>query len=329
MLDKYFGLYIIAFLLTLSLTVIIEKLLIPRLSSIGKQPIYVDGPKWHLNKSGTPTMGGLAFLIASGISVLVAAVAAASLISTAVAMSIILTFLYAALNSLIGIIDDLKKLRKKENDAGLTPRQKLVMQFICALLFLIGRRFLLGDTSEITFSFGSVDLGIFYYPIAIFIMLGIVNSANLTDGIDGLSSSVAFGIGVSLFYISAALNPETSVIASILIGATVGFLVFNLHPAKIFMGDTGSLFLGAIVTACAFNLRNPLVIIFIAGVYVIEGISVVLQVFFFKLTHKRIFKMAPLHHHLEKCGWSENKICVVAILLTLILSIPAYIFYLP
>lgn len=329
MLDKYFGLYIIAFLLTLSLTVIIEKLLIPRLSSIGKQPIYVDGPKWHLNKSGTPTMGGLAFLIASGISVLVAAVAAASLISTAVAMSIILTFLYAALNSFIGIIDDLKKLRKKENDAGLTPRQKLVMQFICALLFLIGRRFLLGDTSEITFSFGSVDLGIFYYPIAIFIMLGIVNSANLTDGIDGLSSSVAFGIGVSLFYISAALNPETSVIASILIGATVGFLVFNLHPAKIFMGDTGSLFLGAIVTACAFNLRNPLVIIFIAGVYVIEGISVVLQVSFFKLTHKRIFKMAPLHHHLEKCGWSENKICIVAILLTLILSIPAYIFYLP
>ena len=329
MLDKYFWLYIIAFLLTLSLTVIIEKLLIPRLSSIGKQPIYVDGPKWHLNKSGTPTMGGLAFLIASGISVLVAAVAAASLISTAVAMSIILTFLYAALNSLIGIIDDLKKLRKKENDAGLTPRQKLVMQFICALLFLIGRRFLLGDTSEITFSFGSVDLGIFYYPIAIFIMLGIVNSANLTDGIDGLSSSVAFGIGVSLFYISAALNPETSVIASILIGATVGFLVFNLHPAKIFMGDTGSLFLGAIVTACAFNLRNPLLIIFIAGVYVTEGISVVLQVFFFKLTHKRIFKMAPLHHHLEKCGWSENKICIVAILLTLILSIPAYIFYLP
>ena len=155
------------------------------------------------------------------------------------------------------------------------------------------------------------------------------NSTNLTDGIDGLSSSVAFGIGVSLFYISAALSPETSVIASIIIGATVGFLVFNIHPAKIFMGDTGSLFLGAIVTACAFNLGNPLLIIFIAGVYVIEGFSVVLQVSYYKLTHKRIFKMAPLHHHLEKCGWSENKICIAGILLTFILSLPAYIFYLP
>ena len=328
MLDKYFWLYILAFLSTMSLTVIIEKRLIPKLSSIAQQPIYVDGPKWHIKKSGTPTMGGLAFLLAALVSVVFSAAISAKLISTEAAISIILTFLYAAANSLIGIIDDYEKLRKKEN-AGLSPREKLVLQLVCSVLFLIGRRFLLSDNTEITFSFGSFDLGVFYYPLAIFIMLGIVNSANLTDGIDGLSSSVAFGVGVSFFYISAALSPETSVISAIIIGATVGFLIFNLHPAKIFMGDTGSLFLGAIVTACAFNLRNPLLLIFIAGVYVIEGFSVVLQVSYFKLTHKRIFKMAPLHHHLEKSGWSENKICIVAILLTLILSIPAYIFYLP
>ena len=273
-------------------------------------------------------MGGIAFLIASLISVTVSSVISLRLISLEVSLSILLAFLYAALNALIGIIDDSTKLRRKEN-AGLSPRQKLFLELICSILFLLGRHFLLGDNTEISFSFGSVDLGIFYYPIAIFIMLGIVNCANLTDGIDGLSSSVAFGIGVSLFFVSAALNPETSVIASVIIGATVGFLIFNLHPAKIFMGDTGSLFLGAIVTACAFNLRNPLLIIFIAGVYVIEGISVVLQVSFYKLTHKRIFKMAPFHHHLEKSGWSENKICIVAILLTMLLSIPAYIFYLP
>jgi len=273
-------------------------------------------------------MGGLAFLIAALISALLSSVISASLISAETAISIVLSLLYAAANSLIGVIDDHTKLRKKEN-AGLSPLEKLGLQLVCSVLFLIGRRFLLSDTTEISFSFGSIDLGVFYYPIAIFIMLGIVNSANLTDGIDGLSSSVAFGIGVSLFYISAALSPETSVIASIIIGATVGFLIFNIHPAKIFMGDTGSLFLGAIVTACAFNLGNPLLIIFIAGVYVIEGFSVVLQVSYYKLTHKRIFKMAPLHHHLEKCGWSENKICIAGILLTFILSLPAYIFYLP
>ena len=239
-----------------------------------------------------------------------------------------LSLAYAILNSLIGIIDDLKKLKHKQND-GLTPSQKLFLQFLAAVLFLLARRFLLADTASITFSFGSVDLGIFYYPISIIVLLGVVNSANLTDGIDGLASSVAFSIGISLFYISAALNVETSVIASAIIGTAIGFLIFNLHPAKIFMGDTGSLFFGALISSCAFTLKNPILIIFITGVYILEGVSVILQVSFYKITKKRIFKMAPLHHHLEKCGWTENKICITAILLTFVMSIPAYIFYLP
>ena len=160
-------------------------------------------------------------------------------------------------------------------------------------------------------------------------MLGLVNSANLTDGIDGLASSVAFSIGVSLFYISAALSMETAIISSAIIGASIGFLLFNIHPARIFMGDTGSLFFGALVASCAFTLKNPILMLFIAGVYVVEGISVVLQVSYYKLTHKRFFKMAPLHHHLEKCGFTENRICITAIMTTFIVSIPAYIFYLP
>ena len=155
----------------------------------------------------------------------------------------------------------------------------------------------------------------------------LINSANLTDGIDGLASSVTFGIGISLMYISASVNPETSMIAATLIGASLAFLCFNLHPAKIFMGDTGSLFFGALIASSGFSLKNPILLIPIAGVYIIEGISVILQVLFYKLTRKRLFKMAPLHHHFEKCGWSENKICIVAILATLVISIPAFILY--
>ena len=197
------------------------------------------------------------------------------------------------------------------------------------MLTIFSRAFLLGDNTKISFTFGDVELGLWYYPLTVILLLGIVNCANLTDGIDGLASSVAFSIGVSLFYVSFALNEETAIISSALIGAAIGFLIFNLHPAKIFMGDTGSLFFGALIASCALTLNNPILITFICGVYVLEGISDVLQVSYFKLTHKRIFKMAPLHHHLEKCGWSENKICIAAILATFVFSIPAYALYLP
>ena len=328
MLDKYFPIYVIVFISTFVLTAVIEKFLIPRLTERARQPIYEEGPKWHLKKSGTPTMGGVAFLYASTLALLASIIYALFFISNYVAISVLLSLCYAILNSLIGVIDDLKKLRRKEN-AGLTPMQKLVLQIIAALLFLAGRALLLSDGTAISFSFGEINLGTLYYPIAIVILLGIVNCANLTDGIDGLASSVAFSIGVSLFYISAALSIESSIISSAIMGAAIGFLLFNLHPAKIFMGDTGSLFFGALIASCAFTLKNPILIIFIAGVYVFEGISVILQVVYYKLTHKRIFKMAPIHHHLEKCGWTENRICIVSILATFVLSIPAYIFYLP
>ncbi len=327
MLDTYFPLYIAVFVLSLLLTGILEKRLIPLLSVSAKQPIYEDGPRWHLSKSGTPTMGGVGFLIASTVSLLLSATVLL-FNDKGAALSLITCILYAAANSLIGIIDDSKKLRKKQNK-GLSASQKLLMQFIASAAFLFARAALLGEGTTVSFSFGEYDLGFLYYPASLIILMGITNCANLTDGIDGLASSVSFSIGVSILYISAALNTEASAIASAIIGSSVGFLIFNLHPAKIFMGDTGSLYWGSLIASVGFVLGNPLITIFIAGVYVIEGCSVILQVLWFKLTGKRIFKMAPLHHHLEKIGFSENRICIVAMILTFIFSIPAYIFFLP
>lgn len=329
MLDRYFPIYILVFLLSMLITTVCEKRLIPFLKSRAKQPIYADGPSWHNNKSGTPTMGGLAFIIGLISSVFLAYLILFKELSRDSSISLVLLLAFAVLNSFIGIIDDLKKLKNKKNEKGLLPIQKISLQFLLAALFLFSRSLLLPDSDIITFSFGDVSLGVWYYPISIFILLGMINSVNLTDGIDGLASSVTFAVGISLFYISCTINTEVSVIASAIIGSTIGFLFFNLHPAKIFMGDTGSLFFGALISGVAFSLGNPFLIIFVGGVYAIEGISVVLQVLCYKTFKKRIFKMSPIHHHFEKLGWSENKICIVAIISTFVLSIPAYIFYLP
>lgn len=328
MLDKNFPLYLTVFIFTLITTCIIERRLIPVFQKSAQQPIYEGGPKWHLKKSGTPTMGGLAFVISTSVSVLISVSVMMLTKRYASAISIIICQIYAVLNAVIGIIDDSVKLKNKRN-MGLSARAKLLLQFVLAIGFLAARKIFLNDGSVISFSFGGVDLGFLYYPISVIILLGITNCANLTDGIDGLASSVAFSVGVSLFYISAALCTEASVFASAIIGASLGFLIFNLHPAKIFMGDTGSLYFGSLIACTSFTLANPIIAIFIGGVYVIEGVSVIIQVVFYKLTRKRIFKMAPLHHHLEKCGWSENRICIVAIFFTFVFSIPVYIFYLP
>ncbi len=328
MLDNFFPLYITVFIITLAFTCIFEKSIIPVFSRNAKQPIYEDGPKWHLKKVGTPTLGGLGFLLSVSLSLLTSSIVLFLTKRYDTVLSIVICQVYAALNGAIGIIDDLRKLKRKQNK-GLSAKGKLLLQSILAVLFLVARAALLGDTTKISFSFGAIDLGYFYYPIAFIILLGIINCANLTDGIDGLASSVAFSIAVSLLYISAALSTETAAIASAIIGASLGFLIFNLHPAKIFMGDTGSLYFGSLIACSAFTLGNPLIIIFIAGVYVLEGVSVITQVISYKTRGKRVFKMAPIHHHLEKTGWSENKICIVAMLLTFVFSIPVYIFYLP
>ena len=325
---RYFFIYALVFLLSFCLTAVTESRLIPFLSRRARQPIYEDGPRWHAKKNGTPTMGGLAFISAITLS---CAIALPFLFKGGLreeGISLLLLLAFAAFNSAIGIIDDATKLHRHKN-AGLTPKQKLLFQTLISIGFLLGRKFLLGDTTAISFSFGEIDIGFFYYPLAIILLLGIVNCANLTDGIDGLAACVSFAVGISFFYISAYLAEGVAVISASLIGAMIGFLIFNLHPARIFMGDTGSLFLGAVCVGMAFSLKNPILVITVCGVYVIEGISVILQVLFYKSTKRRLFKMAPIHHHLEKCGLSENTICIIAILLTLLLSVPAYVLYLP
>ncbi len=317
---------LLSFIFTFALTAIIEKKIIPVLKSKAAQPIYADGPSWHLSKSGTPTMGGIGFLISCSVSALFSLIYLIYVGEFYFATSLIINVLYAVINALIGIIDDMSKIRKKEN-AGLSPAQKLIFQAAAASVFLISRRFFLHEGTTVYFSSFSFDLGIFYYPICLVMLLGTVNCANLTDGVDGLASGVSFAIFVGISYFASSSGSDASLIAFIIMGATLAFLFFNINPAKIFMGDTGSLFLGAIAASSCFTLGNPLMMLLIGCVYLIEGISVIIQVSVYKISKKRVFRMAPLHHHLEKCGWSENKIVISAIILTLVMSVLAgYIF---
>ncbi len=310
---------------TFILTVVIEKILIPVLSLKASQPIYEGGPSWHMSKRGTPTMGGVGFILPSLLILLISGILLSSE-NREIGTCVLISLAYSVANSLVGVFDDLTKLHRRDN-AGLSPMQKIFMQLFLAILFLMARAYYLGDSSVVEFSFGHIDLGFLYYPLAIVMLLGIVNCANLTDGIDGLASSVAFAIGIVFLFISLSSYLDVAVISSCLIGAALGFLFFNLHPAKVFMGDTGSLFFGALTVSCAFALKNPLIMVLIGGVYVIEGISVILQVLCFKISGKRFFKMAPLHHHLEKCGFGENKICIIAMILTLLLSVGAFMLF--
>ena len=323
-----FYLLITVFVLSLSITVISETKLIPILKKRARQPIYESGPMWHMSKSGTPTMGGLAFILSSIVSLSVAAATLWFYNYSKASLSIIITLGFAILNALIGILDDTTKIMKSEN-AGLTPLQKLFFQFITASIFLTARNALLGDSTVLSVATWKIDLGFLYYPFAIFMILGIINCANLTDGIDGLASSVGFFIGIIFLILSSFTSLDGCFISVSLIAFCLGFLFFNAHPAKIFMGDTGSLFIGAITIGCAFAIENPLIVIFVGGIYVVEGVSVIMQVIYYKLTQRRLFKMAPIHHHLEKSGFSENKICIFAIIFTLLMSIPAFMILKP
>ncbi len=312
--------YILIFIMTLFSTAFFVANFIPIFSKSAKQPIYEGGPSWHMKKSGTPTMGGVGFLLPVMLIGLIFCIPLQLAGNKEAALSVFISLMFALSNAMIGLLDDLTKLRHKEN-RGLTPGEKIFLQTVSVALFLAARAIFLGtETAVLLFSY-NLELGAFYYPAVGFILLGIINCANLTDGIDGLASTVAFAAGISLFYSAFPYHETASVISAALIGATVGFLIFNIHPAKIFMGDTGSLFLGSLVASAALDAGGPVLALGTGIVYVIEGVSVVLQVAVFKIAKRRIFKMAPLHHHLEKSGWSENKICISAILLTLLSSL--------
>ncbi len=318
--------YLAGFIISLCLTVVIERLMLPKLRAIAKQPIYTDGPKWHESKSGTPTMGGVAFAIGIDVALILFSLLLINRGERMRGLLLIATLAYATLNGAVGVIDDIKKLKRRQN-AGLSPTQKLLLQTLIAAAYMLAVSAIGLRPQVFEFTFGDIDFGIFYYPIALLILLGITNCANLSDGVDGLASCTSFGIGAVLLLLSFAVYPDVAFTGAVLMGGMCGFLIFNLNPARVFMGDTGSLFLGAMLAAASFSLGNPTAAIVIGGIYVIEGVSVILQVIIFKITGRRLFKMAPIHHHLEKCGWSENRICIAALLFTLAMAIPALLLF--
>ena len=298
-----------------AITAVIGKFLIPFLHKLNfGQTILEEGPKWHKNKQGTPTMGGIMFVIgiviATSAGVLLYAIGHGL---DSVSRFVFAGLLFALMNGGIGFIDDYVKVVKKRN-LGLTAIQKLVLQFLAAAIYLFVM-YLCKDNTEILVPFvGYVDLGFFYYIVMAVVLVGIVNAVNLTDGIDGLAGSVTFFACLFMMLIANVLGNHVAnvLFAAAAAGGCLGFLIWNFHPAKCFMGDTGSLFLGAMVCAIALAMDMQLLLLLIALVYLIEMFSVMLQVTYFKLTHgKRLFKMSPIHHHFEMCGWSEMKIVCV------------------
>ena len=310
-------------------TWLILRKLIPVLKSrkIG-QKIYEIGPRWHKGKEGTPIMGGLGFIIATIIGIAVISGVYLYFGREKELLGVWLTLALALLNGLIGFFDDYTKLIKKQNQ-GFLAWQKLLLQLLVAAAYLwaMSACGFIDTALEIPYFDIELELGIFYYFFAILFIAGMVNSVNLTDGIDGLCSSVSAVVGAFFAVVAfVMLRPELAIFPATVIGGTVGFLMYNFYPAKIFMGDTGSLYLGGAVVGMAFLIEEPLIIMIAGIIYLIEVASVILQVGYFKITHgKRIFKMAPIHHHFEKCGWSEVKIVGVFALITAIACVLAYL----
>ena len=328
--------FILSVIASFLITALLSKKFIPALISrkMG-QPILEIGSRWHKSKEGTPTMGGLFFIAAI---LILSAVFSFFAFPKEELPKIWITLGMAAAFGAIGFIDDRAKLLKKQNE-GLRAYQKFLLQVIVAAAYLLLMTLFCDVNTEVTLPFfhKTFELGVAYYGFAILLIVGINNSVNLTDGIDGLCASVTATVAaffaVCGFRLPHALvssestNSTLAILAGMTFGACIGFLVYNWHPARVFMGDTGSLFLGGMVAGLAFLLDCPLIILVVGLFYVIEVLSVILQVGFFKLTHgKRLFKMAPIHHHFEKCGWSEPAIAALGIFVTAVMSIISYCF---
>ncbi|WBW49271.1 phospho-N-acetylmuramoyl-pentapeptide-transferase [Peptoniphilus equinus] len=282
------------------------------------QAIREEGPKSHLKKGGTPTIGGIIFLF----STLLVSLLAIKMPATDVLMILFTTFAFGA----VGFIDDYIKVIKNRN-LGLTAEQKLSLQILVAIV-IIGYEFIKGEPTSILIPGldRTVDLGWFYVPFIIFVVVGTVNSVNLTDGLDGLSSSVTIIVMVFFYIVSVKLGAYSiATFCIVLAGSLLGFLFYNKYPAKVFMGDTGSLALGGAVVSVAILLKLPLILPLACGVYFMETLSVIIQVVSFKTTGRRVFKMSPLHHHFEESGWKETKVVSAFVLAQLVLCVISYI----
>ena len=303
-------------------SVIFALIIIPTLRKIKVGQIERDdGPQSHLKKQGTPTMGGIIFMFAIILCVTGTYIYFKIKNETGLAHNLLPMLCLTIGFGVIGFIDDFKKLVLK-NTKGLSPISKMLGLLLISVAYTL---FILkfchiGTDIFIPFFKTSISLPTFLYiPFAIIVILAATNAVNLTDGIDGLSSSVS-AIIITCLTVIANINgvQEVSIFGSIVIGAVLGFLMFNLHPAKVFMGDTGSLFLGGVISGLALYLKMPLLLLIIALIPILETLSVIIQVAYFKKTGNRIFKMAPLHHHFELSGWSENKVVMIFTLATLL-----------
>ncbi|MBQ4363549.1 MAG: phospho-N-acetylmuramoyl-pentapeptide-transferase [Oscillospiraceae bacterium] len=305
--------------------------------------IYEDGPAWHKSKNGTPLMGGFMFILGTIISVAgcigILGVSGGSGTENGT-LKLLAGMGFALLNGVIGFIDDYIKAVKKQNE-GLNPKQKMIMQFFVSSAFLL-MLYLLGDKdTSIHFPFiGDLELWYFYYPIMLLVLIYLTNAVNLTDGVDGLCSSITVVFALTMLVIFSRIDfGEYKIFCAALAGGCMGFLIWNFHPAKIFMGDTGSMFLGGAVCAVGFVLHEHVILVCAAIVYILEALSVVIQVGYFKITAaqslkktgvregKRLFKMTPIHHHFEKSGFTENGIVALFSAITLLGGILANLLY--
>lgn len=296
------------------------------------QKILEIGPKWHMNKQNIPTMGGFMFMIGIAVSMLILSMLTGRFADGAHAVgNFFAVMLIALAYGLVGMVDDWAKIKKKQN-AGLSAKQKMLLQIVVAAVFLSLLRLTGGLSAGLWIPGVNITLElpwIVYLIFAILVVVGCDNAVNLTDGIDGLAASVT--VPVAIFFAAVGYcqnNPGVMAFAGALAGALLGFLIFNFNPAKVFMGDTGSLFLGGAVAGLAFACDMPLMLLPVGLIYICETLSVILQVSYFKATHgKRLFKMAPIHHHFEMCGWSERKIVGVFTAITAIMCILAWMLF--
>ena len=309
-------------LITFAISVICGIITIPILKKLKIGQIERDdGPASHLKKQGTPTMGGIIMIVAIIIATVGACIFFSVTNNQELIKRVIPLLIITIAFGMIGFIDDFKKLVLKNTD-GLKPKYKMLGLLIIAVIYVLFLvyGFNLGTDTYIPIFKIYINIPVFLYiPLAVLVILSTTNAINLTDGVDGLASSVSCLIVTCLTVIGISNQMyEVSIFGSIVIGATLGFLIFNLHPAKVFMGDTGSLMLGGVISSIALYLKMPLLLVLIAIIPVLEALSDIIQVMYYKKTGKRVFKMAPLHHHFELSGWKENKIVVVFSLITLI-----------
>ena len=306
-----------------ALSALIGYLLLPVLRALkAGQSIREVGPTWHNNKAGTPMMGGLMFIFALIICLLIA-------IPVMKDYSVFYVLALALCFGLVGFLDDFTKVKFKRN-LGLTAIQKMLLQMAVSAIFLYAlyRQGTLVPELQIPFTDITIKMHLMLYIfISMFIMVGCVNAVNLTDGVDGLCGSVT--VPVMVFFTAAAIAQnklDLALMPAALVGALIAYLFYNWHPAKVFMGDTGSLFLGGAVCALAFALNMPLILLLVGFVYLMETLSVILQVGYFKLTHgKRLFKMSPIHHHFEMCGWKEVKIVLIFTAVSIVMCLIAWL----